>query len=121
MICFILPLINQNSPLLLINNHFIFNPESVEVATALFANEEADEDADDPVFPIRQQQQLLATIRDTSLDLVPKDPDDDNMTERTSRTDDDVVRDAFKFLNTEEDVEDMEVEKDEIVWDPRHD
>jgi protein SMG7 len=55
------------------------------------------------------------------LDLLPKDPDDDNMTEGTSRTDDDVVRDAFKFLNTEEDVEDMdeEVEEDEIVWDPR--
>ena len=44
------------------------------------------------------------------------------MTERTSRTDDDVVRDAFKFLNTEEeDVEDMGEDEDEIVWDPRHD
>ena len=87
-------------------------------ATAFFANEEADRAVDDPVIPI--QQQLLATIRDTSLDLLPKDPDDDNMTEGTSRTDDDVVRDAFKFLNTEEDVEDMdEDEEDEIVWDPR--
>ncbi|KAF8805580.1 hypothetical protein BYT27DRAFT_6658955 [Phlegmacium glaucopus] len=109
----------EDSPLLLINNHFIFNPEAVEVATALFANEEVDQEVDDPVIPIHQQQQLLATIRDRSLDLLPKDPDDDNMTERTSRTDDDVVRDAFKFLNTEEDVEDMEVEEDEIVWDPR--
>jgi protein SMG7 len=55
------------------------------------------------------------------LDLLSKDPDDDNMTERTSRTDDDVVRDAFKFLNTEGDIEDMDEDEDEIVWDPRHD
>lgn len=55
--------------------------------------------------------------------MVSKDPDDDNMTERTSRTDDDVVRDAFKFLNTEGDIEDMDEDEDEdeIVWDPRHD
>ena len=99
----------------------MFNLEAVEVTAALFTKEEAHQDVDDPVVPIHQQQQLLATIRDTSLDLLPKDPDDDNMTERTSRTDDDVVRDAFKFLNTEEDVEDMDEEEDEIVWDPRHD
>ena len=57
------------------------------------------------------------------MDLLSKDPDDDNMTERTSRTDDDVVRirDALKFLNTEENVEDMGEDEDEIVWDPRHD
>ena len=65
-------------------------------------------------------EQLLANIRDTSLDLLPKDTDDDNMTERTSRTDDDVVRDAFKFL-TEGDVEDMDEDEDEIVWDLRYD
>ena len=53
--------------------------------------------------------------------MVSKDPDDDNMTEHTSRTDDDVVRDAFKFLNTEGDIEDMDEDEDEIVWDPRHD
>ena len=57
------------------------------------------------------------------MDLLSKDPDDDNMTERTSRTDDDVVRirDALKFLNTEENVEDMGEDEDENVWDPRHD
>ena len=59
--------------------------------------------------------------RNTSLDLLPKDPDDDNMTERTSRTDDDVVRDAFKFLNTEGDVEDTDDEEEEIVWNRGHD
>ena len=99
------------------NNHILFNPEAVEATTASFAPEGA---VDDPVIPIRQQQ-LLATIRDTSFGLLPKDADDDNMTERTSRTDDDVVRDAFKFLNAEEDVEDMDEEEDEIVWDPRYD
>ena len=55
------------------------------------------------------------------MDLLPKDPDDDNMTERTSRTDDDVVRVAFKFLNTEGDVEDTDDEEEEIVWNRGHD
>ena len=96
----------------------MFNPEAVEDTAALFANEEVDQD-DEPIIPIRQQQ-LLATIRDTSLDLLPKDHDDDNMTELTSRTDDDVVRDAFKFLNREEAIEDVDEEEDEIVWDPRY-
>ena len=93
------------------NDHFVFNPEAVEVTAPLSTNVEAAQDVDDPVIPIHQQQ-LLASIRDTSLDFIPKDLDDDNMTERTSRTDDDVVRDAFKHLNEDE---------DEIVWDPRHD
>ena len=100
------------------NNHIVFNLEAVEVTALLLT--EAAQGVDDPVIPIRQQQ-LLATIRDTSLDLLPKDPDDDNMTEHTSRTDDDVVRDAFRFLNTEGDIEDMDEDEDEIVWDPRYD
>ena len=100
------------------NDHIVFNIEAVEVTAPLLT--EAAQDVDDPVIPIRQQQ-LLATIRDTSLNLLPKDPDDDNMTEQTSRTDDDVVRDAFRFLNTEGDIEDMDEDEDEIVWDPRHD
>ena len=99
------------------NDHIVFNFEAVEVTAPLLTNVEVAQDVDDPVIPIRQQQ-LLATIRDTSLDLLPKDPDDDNMTEHTSRTDDDVVRDAFKFL-TEGDIEDED--EDEIVWDLRHD
>ena len=104
------------------NDHIVFNVEAVEVTAPLLTNVEAAQDVDDPVIPVRQQQQLLATIRDTSLDLLIKDPDDDNMTERTSRTDDEVVRDAFKFL-TEGDIEGMDEDEDEdeIVWDPRHD
>ncbi|KAF8957497.1 hypothetical protein BDZ97DRAFT_103585 [Flammula alnicola] len=47
------------------------------------------------------QQESLPTIRDTSLGLHPRgNPDDDDITEFTSGTDDDPVRDAFKFLNT---------------------
>ena len=102
------------------NNHIIFNLEAVDVTAPLLTNVEAAQDVDDPVIPIRQQQ-LLATIRDTSLGLLSKNPDDDNMTEHTSRTDDDVVRDAFRFLNTEGDSEDMDEEEDEIVWDLRYD
>jgi protein SMG7 len=97
--------------LLLMNGHIIFNLEAVEVTAPLLTDVEAAQDVG----------QLLATIRDTSLDLLPKDPDDDNMTEGTSRTDDDVVRDAFKFLNTEGNIEDMDEDEDEIVWDLRHD
>ena len=42
------------------------------------------------------------------------------MTETTSRTDDDVVRDAFRFLDaSDRDVEEEEPQDDEIVWDPR--
>jgi protein SMG7 len=97
------------------NDHFLFNPEAVEAA-ALCSNGEVDQDDDDPVIPIRQQQLLLDTIRDTSLGSLLKDSDDDNIMEGTSRTDDEVVRDAFSFLN-----EDIDEEEDKIVWDPRHD
>ncbi|KAF8153018.1 hypothetical protein B0H34DRAFT_662751 [Crassisporium funariophilum] len=108
----------ENTPLLLINNHIMFNPEAVEDHRTP-SHTEISHDIEDPVVPIRQQQ-LLATIRDTSLGLLPqRDPDDDNMTELTSRTDDDVVRDAFKFLNAEEEVELDDGEDEEIVWDPR--
>jgi protein SMG7 len=36
------------------------------------------------------------------------------MTEITSRTDEDVLRDAFRFLDTSTE------DDDEIVWDPRY-
>jgi protein SMG7 len=109
----------QNSPLLLINNHIVFNPEAVEeVRVASHPEVNSGHSVADANVPIHQQQ-LLATIRDNSLDLHPKrDPDADDMTELTSRTDDDPVRDAFKFLNTSEDIVDDD-EEDEIVWDPR--
>ena len=99
--------------MLLVNGHVIFNLEAVEITAPRLTDVEAAQDVG----------QLLATIRDTSLDLLHKDPDDDNMTEGTSRTDDDVVRDAFKFLNTEGNIEDMDEDEDEdeIVWDLRHD
>lgn len=109
----------QNSPLLLINNHIVFNPEAVEeVRVASHSEVNHGHIVADTHVPIHQQQ-LLAKIRDNSLDLHPKrDPDADDMTELTSRTDDDPVRDAFKFLNTSEDIVDDD-EEDEIVWDPR--
>ena len=58
-------LINQDSPLLLVNNHIVFNLEAV-VTDPLSTAKEADQVVDDPVIPIRQQQQLLASIRVTS-------------------------------------------------------
>jgi len=98
----------------------MFNPEAVEevrVASSHLDVGRGHGIADSNV-PIRQQQ-LLAKIRDNSLDLHPKcDPDADDMTELTSRTDDDPVRDAFKFLNTPDEIVDDD-EEDQIVWDPR--
>lgn len=60
------------------------------------------------------QQHLMANIRD----LHPKrDQDVDAMTELTSRTDDDPVRDAFKFLNAADDNEEEDdFEEDEVVY-----
>lgn len=67
------------------------------------------------------QQELLATIRDTKRTLNSTgDNDDDNMTEITSKTDDDVVSDAFKFLNSADQQEiEQDEQDDEIVWDLR--
>lgn len=72
---------------------------------------------EEPSLPISQQN-LLASIRDTRLDTRVEN-DDDNMTEETSRTDDDVLRDAFQFLHASAE-NDEEEQDDEIVWDPRH-
>ncbi|KAG6815676.1 hypothetical protein H0H87_012342 [Tephrocybe sp. NHM501043] len=63
------------------------------------------------------QQNLLASIRDTR--RVDKEPEEDNMTEVTSRTDDEVLRAAFNFLHAPGDNDDVDDEKEEIVWDPR--
>ena len=57
-------------------------------------------------------QKVLAAVHDTRADSPMGD--DDNMTEITSRTDDDVLRDAFRFLDASGE------EDDEIVWDPRY-
>lgn len=62
-----------------------------------------------------RQQKVLAAVRDTRVDSpTGMEHEDDNMTEITSRTDDDVLRDAFRFLDTSTE------EDDEIVWDPRY-
>jgi protein SMG7 len=62
-----------------------------------------------------RQQKVLAAVRDLRVDSpVEMELEDDNMTEITSRTDEDVLRDAFRFLDTSAE------EDDEIVWDPRY-
>ncbi|KAG6889930.1 hypothetical protein C0995_013454 [Termitomyces sp. Mi166 len=63
------------------------------------------------------QQNLLTSIRDTR--RVDKEPEEDNMTEATSRTDDEVLREAFNFLNAPGDDKEVDDEEDEIVWNPR--
>lgn len=62
-----------------------------------------------------RRQKVLAAVRDPRADSPTEmEHEDDNMTEITSRTDDDVLRDAFRFLDTSAE------EDDEIVWDPRY-
>ncbi|KAG6865602.1 hypothetical protein C0991_001026 [Blastosporella zonata] len=64
------------------------------------------------------QQNLLVSIRDTR--RLDKEPEEDNMTEVTSRTDDEMLRAAFNFLNAPGDDQEIDDEEDEqIVWDPR--
>ncbi|KAF8173689.1 hypothetical protein BJ912DRAFT_1033967 [Pholiota molesta] len=102
----------ENSPLLLINNHVIFNPESVEDIRQP-THAEVGQVKEAASVPVRQQN-LLDTIRDNSLDLHPKrDLDVDAMSESTNCTEE-VLREAFDFLNAPENES-----EDEIVWNPR--
>lgn len=100
----------QNTPLLLIKNHFVFNPEMVE-DTSLSVDETTVADRQQPFT--------------TSTDMCAKhDFGTDDLAEFTSRMDDDPVRDAFQFLNTASDAVDLEDEvrnmdrdeEDEIVY-----
>lgn len=59
-----------------------------------------------------RQQKVWAAIQDTRVGV---EREDDNMTEITSHTDDDVLRDAFGGT-----LESSAEEDDEIVWDPRY-
>ncbi|KNZ81029.1 Protein SMG7, partial [Termitomyces sp. J132] len=72
--------------------------------------------AEESNVPIGQQN-LLTSIRDTR--RVDKEPEEDNMTEATSRTDDEVLREAFNFLNAPGQDNEVDDEEDEIVWNPR--
>lgn len=66
---------------------------------------------------VQGQQQLLAAVSNTNLVLQLKDGgDQDDMTEITSRTDDDPVRDAFQFLNSADDDIGDELQEDEVVY-----
>lgn len=99
----------QNSPLSLINNHIVFNRGIVEDAFSLNTEKSQRADAEPSA-----SHQLLADVRDTTLTLQPKfDLDEDDMTDATSRTEDDPVRDAFLHLDAP-DVPDEQ--DDEIVY-----
>ncbi|KAF9484119.1 hypothetical protein BDN70DRAFT_850450 [Pholiota conissans] len=102
----------ENSPLLLINNHVIFNPESVEDVRPP-THPELNQPKEDAIVTIGEQN-LLDTIRDNSLDSHPRrDLDVDAMSEATNHTADEVLREAFDFLNASEGES-----EDEIVWNP---
>ena len=105
---------------MMVNGHILFDPGCVEDVRPQSHPEVIQSVVEPPVVLQPQQQQLLETIRDTSLEINPKqDPDADDMTELTSRTDDELVRDAFNHLNEPETIEDEDEQEDEIVWDPR--
>ncbi|KAJ7053346.1 hypothetical protein C8F01DRAFT_552970 [Mycena amicta] len=84
-----------------------------------------------PVVP-RVPVPTLASIRDSSLalrDAQELEDNDDAMTEQTSRTADEIIHDAFSFLDNQGDEEEEvrvalgggggDSDEDEIVWDPR--
>lgn len=100
----------QNSPLALYGNRFVL--KGVESVVQPLPIGRAGENS------LPQQSSLFATIRDSS--LIFRDSDEDAMTEQTSRTDDEVVRDAFKFLDGSDRDVDTDDQDDEIVWDPRY-
>ncbi|KAJ6616729.1 hypothetical protein B0H10DRAFT_1948893 [Mycena sp. CBHHK59/15] len=62
----------------------------------------------------------LASIRDSRLTMrAGGDEEEDAMTEKTSRTDDDILHDAFSFLNNGEAEAAEASDEDQIVWDLR--
>ncbi|KAF8205198.1 hypothetical protein K438DRAFT_1964285 [Mycena galopus ATCC 62051] len=65
----------------------------------------------------------IYTPLEIAMDADDLDAEDDAMTEQTSRTDDDLLHDAFSFLNRAESgseaAEDQDASDDEIVWDLR--
>ncbi|KAG6919120.1 hypothetical protein DXG01_008927 [Tephrocybe rancida] len=98
----------ENSPVAMYGSVFSVRDEIVEPQFPPSAQAEA--------VPIGQQN-LLVSIRDTR--RLDTEPEEDNMTEVTSRTDDEVLRDAFNFLHAPNDDNEDDDEEEEIVWDPR--
>ncbi|KAJ7485823.1 hypothetical protein FB451DRAFT_1083325, partial [Mycena latifolia] len=70
-----------------------------------------------PAAPAPAAAEKLASIRD--LRLAMHGLEEDAMTEKTSRTDDDILHDAFSFLNQEGSEPLGSDDEDEIVWDLR--
>ncbi|KAF8062180.1 hypothetical protein FPV67DRAFT_259421 [Lyophyllum atratum] len=93
----------ENSPIRVIDgSYYTFRDEIMEPLQTLHVQ------AEESVVPI-DQQVLLTSIRDSHAD---QRKDEDNMTELTSRTDEDSIVDAaFRHLDEDQD--------EQIVWDPR--
>ncbi|KAJ7594373.1 hypothetical protein C8J56DRAFT_745711, partial [Mycena floridula] len=95
----------ENSPLAVYGNRFML--KGVEALPPLTEGAGS--------FP---NKHILDSIRDNR--MIRSDTEDDELTELTSKTDDEVVRDAFRFLDTsdreEASVGDDDEEEDEVLY-----
>lgn len=66
---------------------------------------------------VTPQKSTMEDIRNSKPHTQPKE--DDAMTEATSRTDDDIVNDAFKHLGEDAMIEDDDDDEEQIVWNPK--
>ncbi|KAF9011924.1 hypothetical protein BDQ17DRAFT_1387467 [Cyathus striatus] len=104
----------ENSPVPLVAGTMLFNPDIVEQTrppTHPEVRRREKQLEETPIAP--NNEQLYDSVRDVEVVGVTT-IDDDSMTETTSITDDDVVRDAFRHLNVEPVAEDEQ--EDEIVY-----
>jgi hypothetical protein len=90
----------DHSPLIIVNNHILFNPDAVENASVPKVGV-----IDDPSTNV-----LVVEKND------PPERDIDGMTDITSRTDDDPVNEAFEHLKNSPENIDEDEEDEEIVW-----
>ncbi|KAJ7026802.1 hypothetical protein C8F04DRAFT_966014, partial [Mycena alexandri] len=106
----------EGSPLALYGGQFVV--KGVEAAKPAGGTTAHPAPAQIPI-PIPPQVQKRTT-RFEPPPPVERDDEDDAMTEHTSRTDDDILHDAFSFLNqAESESGAADSDEDEIVWDLR--
>lgn len=103
----------ENSPLAFEDGGYRLNESVLESRSNQIQNAHLKVEKEPPTE--EAEQAMMEEIRDSKIEAEALE--DDAMTEATSRTDDDIVNDAFKFVGLggmeEED------DEDEIVWNPK--
>ncbi|TFK32091.1 hypothetical protein BDQ12DRAFT_617701 [Crucibulum laeve] len=111
----------ENSPLQLLGGYIVFDENIIEDERPPTHPEVTAQIAPTNSAVELHQEHLLASIRDHSwVNNAMRDFEEDNMTEATSKTEDDVLKAAFDHLNSpqpeDEDRKEYEDEEDEIVY-----